>query len=383
MKTPAETSPDHDPAKDDPPAEAVPGPAERAATAEKYASRYIVADRRYPDTSVFSVDDTTFFSSMPRPTHWSVSWSDLMMTMFILFVVMFAYQAANQEFLVNDEPTVVGGDTTEALDIAGDSRATLPITPIKPGLPVITAGTVKKVVPVLPEDAATASEPVSEKVRLAREKIRKDAEAELARLRSEREKQDKARAEAAKAAQVAPAAPVASEPTSPAPPGEDKMQEMYTLSQKNLENYDMEKFAAIDLVPDKTVRIVLTGDLFFETGDAELSASARQSLKKITEVIRKTPYIINIVGHTDNIPMRSERYKTNWELSVARASRVARFLIEEMGMNPNQFVVSGYASYRPIQSNADTRGRAANRRVEIIISKKLPPAAPATPENLH
>ena len=58
--------------------------ASRAATAEKYASRYIVADRRFPDTSVFSVDDTTFFSSMPRPTHWSVSWSDLMMTMFII-----------------------------------------------------------------------------------------------------------------------------------------------------------------------------------------------------------------------------------------------------------------------------------------------------------
>ena len=81
---------------------------------------------------------------------------------------------------------------------------------------------------------------------------------------------------------------------------------------------------------------------------------------------KKTPYMINIVGHTDNIPMHSERYATNWELSVARASRVARFLIEELGMNPNQFVVSGYASHRPLQPNTDTRNRAANRRVEII-----------------
>jgi chemotaxis protein MotB len=377
MKIPDATSTDQDLTEGSLPADELPGPAARAALAEKYASRYIVADRRYPDTSVFSVDDTTFFSSMPRPTHWSVSWSDLMMTMFILFVAMYAYQAVNREFLVNEDPAVIGGDTTEALDIDEDTRATLPITPIKPGLPVITAGTVRKVVPVLPEDAGTATEPVSEKVRTAREKIRKDAEAELARLRAERAEQDKRRTEAAKAA------PAEAEPPAPATPAEDKMQEMYSLSQKNLENYDMEKFAAIDLVPDKTVRIVLTGDLFFETGAAELSASARDSLKKITEVIRKTPYIINIVGHTDNIPMRSERYTTNWELSVARASRVARFLIEEMGMNPNQFVVSGYASYRPIQPNSDTRGRAANRRVEIIISKKLPPAAPATPENLQ
>jgi chemotaxis protein MotB len=353
--------------------------ASRAATAEKYASRYIVADRRFPDTSVFSVDDTTFFSSMPRPTHWSVSWSDLMMTMFILFVVMFAYQAANREFLVNEEPTVVGGDTAEALDINGEQRANLPISPIKPGLPLITAGTVRKVVPVLPEDVETATGPLSDAAKTAQEKIRKDAEAELAKLRAEREAQEKSRAEAETTAPPSEE----TQPPPPAPTAEDKMQEMYTLSQKNLENYDMEKFAAIDLVPDKTVRIVLTGDLFFETGMAELSAAARESLKKITEVIRKTPYIINIVGHTDNIPMRSDRYSTNWELSVARASRVARFLIEEMGMNPNQFVVSGYASYRPLQPNTDTRGRAANRRVEIIISKKLPPAAPATPENLQ
>lgn len=378
MKT-SQQSTDQSLPEQDQPAGDMQSQASRAATAEKYASKYIVADRRFPDTSVFSVDDTTFFSSMPRPTHWSVSWSDLMMTMFILFVAMYAYQAANREFLVNEEPTVIGGDTTEALEITDEQRATLPIDPIRPGLPLITAGTVRKVVPVLPEDAETATEPSSDKAKIAQDKIRKDAEAELARIRAEREAQNKRRAEAV------PATPPAEEvqPPPTAPPAEDKMQEMYTLSQKNLENYDMEKFAAIDLVPDKTVRIVLTGDLFFETGTADLSAPARESLKKITEVIRKTPYIINIVGHTDNIPMRSDRYSTNWELSVARASRVARFLIEEMGMNPNQFVVSGYASYRPLQPNTDTRGRAANRRVEIIISKKLPPAAPATPENLQ
>ena len=378
MKTSPQSS-DQPLPEQDQPVDEIQSSASRAATAEKYASRYIVADRRFPDSSVFSVDDTTFFSSMPRPTHWSVSWSDLMMTMFILFVVMFAYQAANREFLVNEEPTVVGGDTTEALEIADEQRATLPISPIKPGLPLITGGPVRKVIPVLPEDVETAAEPRSDAVKMAQEKIRKDAEAELARIRAEREAQNKRRDEAVTA--IPPAGEV--QPPPPAAPAEDKMQEMYTLSQKNLENTDMEKFAAIDLVPDKTVRIVLTGDLFFETGAADLSAPARESLKKITEVIRKTPYIINIVGHTDNIPMRSDRYSTNWELSVARASRVARFLIEEMGMNPNQFVVSGYASYRPLQPNTDSRGRAANRRVEIIISKKLPPAAPATPENLQ
>ncbi|MDP3478227.1 MAG: flagellar motor protein MotB [Desulfoprunum sp.] len=350
------------------------------AAAEKYASKYIAADRRFSDTSVFVVDDATFFSSMPRPTHWSVAWSDLMMTMFILFAVMFAYKAAHREFLVDDEIAVVGGDTTEALEISREDRAALPFVPIKPGLPIITAGTVKKVESVLLQDSEDKTQFPSDKAKQAQDRIRKAAASDLAKKEAQQAEEIKRQAEAASSV-------VTEEEASQAPPSApttaDKMQEMFSLSQKNLENYNLEKFAAIDLVPDKTVRIVLTGDLFFDTGQAELSASAKESLKKITEVIKKTPYMINIVGHTDNIPMRSERFSTNWELSVARASRVARYLIEERGMNPNQFVVSGYAAYRPLQPNTDTRSRAANRRVEIIISKKLPPPTPATPENIQ
>lgn len=355
-------------------------PENPTAAAEKYASKYIVADRRFSDTSVFTVDDTTFFSSMPKPSHWSVAWSDLMMTMFILFVVMFAYQAAHRDFLVSDDLTVVGGDTTEALDITQEDRATLPFKPIKEGLPLITGGTVKKVETVPLQEAENRTEFPSDRAKQAAERIKQTAAADLARKRAEMEAEKKQQELAAKI-------PAAAEPIeAPLPPtteSEDTMQEMFTLSQQNLESYNLEKFAAIDLVPDKTVRIVLTGDLFFETGQAELSTSAQESLKKITGVIKKTPYMINIVGHTDNIPMRSGRFSSNWELSVARASSVARFLIEELDMNPNQFVVSGYASYRPLKPNTDTRNRAANRRVEIIISKKLPPPQPATPENIQ
>lgn len=130
------------------------------------------------------------------------------------------------------------------------------------------------------------------------------------------------------------------------------------------------------------MRIVLTGDLLFNAGESELSTNARESLQKVTAVIRSTPYMINVVGHTDNIPMRSSKFKSNWELSLARASTVARYLIEETGMDPNQFVVSGYSSYRPVEPNTTAENRAKNRRVEIIISKRLPEPLPATAENL-
>ena len=92
--------------------------------------------------------------------------------------------------------------------------------------------------------------------------------------------------------------------------------------------------------------------------------------------------MINVIGHTDNQPMHSSRFASNWELSVVRASSVARFLIEEIEMDPTQFIVSGYGSNRPRRPNTNVINRAANRRVEIIISKRLAPAIKATSENL-
>jgi len=157
---------------------------------------------------------------------------------------------------------------------------------------------------------------------------------------------------------------------------------IFTLSKDNIAQLGLTSFASIDLVPDQTMRIILTGDLLFETGNAELNQSSKVSLQKIASVIRDIPYMINVVGHTDNIPMHSEKYATNWELSVARASTVARFLVEEMNMNPQQFVVSGYSSFRPMRPNTNARNRSVNRRVEIIISKRLPTPVTATAENL-
>ena len=87
--------------------------------------------------------------------------------------------------------------------------------------------------------------------------------------------------------------------------------------------------------------------------------------------------MINVVGHTDSVPMHSALYATNWELSLARASRVARFLIEDTGMPALQFVVSGFGHYRPVQPNTTEENRTKNRRVEIILSKETAPVPAA------
>ena len=325
--------------------------------------------------AVFRIDDTTFNPSQPRTTHWSVAWSDLMMTMFVLFLVMYVYQLANEEFLQHKEPEVIGGDTTEALQSIDESGAAFPFAPIHPGIPLMTSGTIKKVesaqIEKMQEEQAVESPGIM--VAGRQEEIFPEDEDDIPApdlMGSTQPEEDILE-------------PLPLSHTQPEQAAQNQFQEIFTMSKNTLDSNNLGKFAAIDIVPDKTMRIILTSDLLFALGESEMSYNAESALKKVATAIQATPYMINIVGHTDNIPMRSYQFKSNWELSLARASTVARFLIEEMGMNPRQFVVSGYASYRPIRPNTTATNRSKNRRVEIIISKRLPQPLAPTAKNLR
>jgi chemotaxis protein MotB len=160
------------------------------------------------------------------------------------------------------------------------------------------------------------------------------------------------------------------------------MSNLYDLSKETLRAGDFDDFAAVDLVPDKAVRIVLTGDLLFDTGQADLKPEAEESLERVAAIIKRTPYMVNVVGHTDDIPINSERFPTNWELSATRASRVARFLIEEMGIAGERFFITGHAYFQPLFPNDSASHRATNRRVEIIITKERPFGKPETVEDI-
>ena len=335
-------------------------------------------------TSVFIVDETSFRSSIPKVSHWSIAWSDLMMTMFILFLSMFVYQASHKEFLVSDEIEVIGGDTTEALDITHDNKNTFPFVPIDPARPIMSGGSVKKVEPINVQDIEVDARFFDEDRKGGLDRIRESfRQAQNNKLATPAQEPAQVRGSESKPVQsqdyreellktdIVSASVV-----------DRNVDKIFTLSKDNIAQLGLTSFASIDLVPDQTMRIILTGDLLFETGNAELNQSSKVSLQKIASVVRDIPYMINVVGHTDNIPMHSEKYATNWELSVARASTVARFLVEEMNMNPQQFVVSGYSSFRPMRPNTNARNRSVNRRVEIIISKRLPTPVTATAENL-
>jgi len=221
-----------------------------------------------------------------KPIHWSVPWSDLMMTMFIMFAVMYIYQSSRREFLSKEG---IGRD----FNLGPKSTAAL-----------------------------------------SNEVLRVDDPRDI--------------------------------PT------------LYDLSKKTLQARHLKNFASVDLIEDKAVRIILAGDLLFDSGQAELKTEAKRKLSDIAPIIRGKPYLVNVVGHTDDVPIHTAPFPSNWELSVVRACTVARFFIEEMEVPPEKFYLSGHSHFQPVAQNTSEENRAANRRVEIIITKERPYGTPVT-----
>ena len=325
----------------------------------------ISAERRF---ALYQVEDPTLRPSSSRSAHWSIAWSDLMMTMFILFLSLFVYQAAHKDFLSSDTPEVVAGRAVEAIEVEERGQASFPFTVIHPAAPLMTTGTLPKVEPIhlqdVDLDAAFSQEDMEKTLAELARDIPTTVEVNTTPTVTDRF------AESTPPHAVAGEEVIHSQPPQIVREQSDSntINTLFAQSRQTLDTFNLNDFASIDLVPNKAVHIVLTGDLLFSTGQATLSYAAIQSLEKIATVINSTPHRVHVEGHTDNVPIFSERYADNWELSVARANAVASFLIKDMGMNPRQFVVSGYSSYQPVAPNTSGRNRATNRRVEIVIS---------------
>ncbi len=107
----------------------------------------------------------------------------------------------------------------------------------------------------------------------------------------------------------------------------------------------------------------------FPSGGAELVPEFLPILRKIAEILAYTPGDVTVAGHSDDIPIHTTRYRSNWELSAARAASVVHQLLQQHNMNPARFQIAGFADTRPVASNAAAEGRARNRRVELVIKR--------------
>lgn len=124
---------------------------------------------------------------------------------------------------------------------------------------------------------------------------------------------------------------------------------------------------------EKGLVITFVADVLFYSGKAKVKPESNQILDKVAGVLQtNVPDLsIGIEGHTDNLPIKHSGWKSNWELSTARALSVLHYLVDEKNISPDRVSAVGYGEYRPVATNDTKEGRSDNRRVEIVILPKV------------
>ena len=105
----------------------------------------------------------------------------------------------------------------------------------------------------------------------------------------------------------------------------------------------------------------------FESGRAELSTDAERMMRRVAVVLAALPNSVRVEGHTDDAPIRTTRFASNWDLSTARATRVVEFLMASGGVDPLRLSAAGYSQFKPRAANTSAEGRTRNRRVDLVI----------------
>jgi len=145
-----------------------------------------------------------------------------------------------------------------------------------------------------------------------------------------------------------------------------EMAELQEVIEKELKESGLSDKVGVSL-EERGVVLRFADTVLFDVGQDTLRPESAEALQKIGEIIKDLDNPIRVEGHTDNWPISTPRFPSNWELSTARATRVVRFLIEEAGVEPRQLQAAGYGEYYPIESNETAEGRQKNRRVDIVI----------------
>lgn len=160
-----------------------------------------------------------------------------------------------------------------------------------------------------------------------------------------------------------------------------KLDEKLQRNKERLRNMAKELAQVLaPLVRDGQVRITegalgitidINANVLFASGDARLGIEAVRALVAVAEILSPTDFPIVIEGHTDNTPISTTQFPSNWELSGVRASSVVRLFVDS-GVDPRRLTATGYADQRPVADNALAEGKMRNRRVAITIESRVP-----------
>ena len=174
-----------------------------------------------------------------------------------------------------------------------------------------------------------------------------------------------------------PAHPPSASP-SPSPTGENGIEgefeekELHDLQklQIELEEYFKEENLHANVgmhIDERGLVISFNNSVLFDSGKADIRSEYVPLLTKMGVIIKRLNHHIRVEGHTDNLPIHSSRFPSNWELSVTRATTVVKIFIDNSSIEPEMLAAVGYGESRPVTVNDTVEGRAKNRRVDVIL----------------
>ncbi len=150
----------------------------------------------------------------------------------------------------------------------------------------------------------------------------------------------------------------------------DKSASLKNLISQALFNYKSDELNVYE--KDGKVYVALEEKLLFKSGSDVVDPLGREALKSLSTILNNTTdFTVDIEGHTDNMPIKTKKFKDNWELSTARALSIVRILTKDYGFDETRITASGRSEFHPVKLNSSFEGRAGNRRTEIILSPDL------------
>ncbi|MHB1127394.1 MAG: flagellar motor protein MotB [Bacillota bacterium] len=149
---------------------------------------------------------------------------------------------------------------------------------------------------------------------------------------------------------------------------------------KYLEENNLDQYVAIS-VEERGLVVSFEDTILFPKASSDITPQAREIIRRVGNILRQMPNYIRVEGHTDNLPIDNARFKSNWELSVLRATSVVHILVKETGVNPERISATGYGENRPIAPNDSEQNYAKNRRVDIVLLQTA--LSISEPENLE
>jgi chemotaxis protein MotB len=158
----------------------------------------------------------------------------------------------------------------------------------------------------------------------------------------------------------------------------DELNRAKQLLENSLSKEIQDKQVKLQMM-EKGLVITVVGDVLFDSGKSKIRPQSYTILDKVAKVLEENVPQLNvgIEGHTDNVPIKRSGWKSNWELSTARALSVLHYLVGNKGVSGGRISAIGYGEFRPVASNDSKEGRQLNRRVEIVILPQLTKAKEA------